>query len=341
MLEIPFLISLEQAPEALGAFLQQHGLLDAREWVLRLEKPGEGNMNVVLRVVTDKRRFILKQARPYVQKYPQIAAPKERILVEGKFYQLVSGYPAVCDNMPALLYFDPENYLLAVEDLGEGADCTFVYKKGQNLSDEELARALDFLTQLHNAPFPDAVRAGFPDNLALRRLNHEHLCVYPFLSDKGFDLDSVLPGLRAAATPHETDTALKQAVVALGARYLSAGKCLLHGDYYPGSWLRSAAGFRVIDPEFCFFGPPEYDLGVFSAHLAMAQAPERQLVHLHAHYKAPAGFDFDLCRAFTGLEILRRIIGLAQLPLDLDLKERVALLEYARGLVMEKNGFIA
>ena len=63
----------------------------------------------------------------------------------------------------------------------------------------------------------------------------------------------------------------------LGALYLQDGTSLLHGDYFPGSWLQTAAGVRVIDPEFCFFGPPEFDVGVLLAHLHLAQphAPER------------------------------------------------------------------
>lgn len=30
----------------------------------------------------------------------------------------------------------------------------------------------------------------------------------------------------------------------------------------------------VIDPEFCFAGPPEFDYGVMAAHLIMADQPE-------------------------------------------------------------------
>jgi 5-methylthioribose kinase len=39
-------------------------------------------MNCVLRIET-ARSFIIKQSRGYVEKYPQIAAPAERVLTEG------------------------------------------------------------------------------------------------------------------------------------------------------------------------------------------------------------------------------------------------------------------
>ena len=47
-------------------------------------------MNCTLRVTTTRRSFILKQARPWVEKYPQIAAPVERARVEAAFYAAVA-----------------------------------------------------------------------------------------------------------------------------------------------------------------------------------------------------------------------------------------------------------
>ena len=47
-----------------------------------------------------------------------------------------------------------------------------------------------------------------------------------------------------------------------GERYLAEGSTLLHGDYYPGSWMTVDDAVFVIDPEFSFKGFPEFDLGV-------------------------------------------------------------------------------
>ena len=80
------------------------------------------------------------------------------------------------------------------------------------------------------------------------------------------------------------DTPLKNAAIQLGKRYLSEGTSLLHGDYYPGSWLKTKTGLRIIDPEFCFFGPKEYDLGVLRAHLKMAEQPISYLIDFWKHY---------------------------------------------------------
>ncbi|CAD5267013.1 MULTISPECIES: phosphotransferase [unclassified Imperialibacter] len=320
-------LSLDISRSAMLQYLQDRNWVEPYEEVLRLEKPGEGNMNVVVRVVGDTRNLILKQSRAFVNKYPQIAAPIERIGVERRFYALAASLPELRKYLPWVVGFDAKNHLMVLEDLGKGADYTFVYKKDEQMTAEELTAAVDFLKMLHGQKFDAETMSTFPDNLALRKLNHEHLFVYPYMEDNGFDLDTIQPGLQALAMTYKKDSALKQKVSALGEVYLSAGSTLLHGDYYPGSWLRVNARFKVIDPEFCFFGPAEYDLGVMLAHLRMAQQPEADIEKVVAQYGG--NVNAGLAGQIEGMEVLRRIIGLAQLPLDLSLEEKEELLKLA------------
>jgi 5-methylthioribose kinase len=174
-------------------------------------------------------------------------------------------------------------------------------------------------------------------NQEMRVLNHEHIFNYPFLEDNGFDLNSVQPGLQALAVPYKQDAGLKKTVQQLGDVYLAnqsgTPKTLLHGDYYPGSWLQTADGVKIIDPEFCFYGPAEFDLGVMIAHLMMAQQPLETLDIILENYEQPTGFSETLRRQFTGVEIMRRLIGLAQLPLSLSLEQKQSLLEEAHSLL--------
>ncbi|MGY8966078.1 MAG: phosphotransferase, partial [Flavobacteriales bacterium] len=53
--------------------------LNKNEALIRTEIAGEGNMNVVMRLKTNQRSFILKQSRTFVRKYPDIRAPLNRI----------------------------------------------------------------------------------------------------------------------------------------------------------------------------------------------------------------------------------------------------------------------
>ena len=62
---------------SLQGYLVERGFAQAGETVIA-ELAGEGNMNCVIRVRLPDRSLILKQARPWVEKYPSIAAPVER-----------------------------------------------------------------------------------------------------------------------------------------------------------------------------------------------------------------------------------------------------------------------
>ncbi len=118
------------------------------------------------------------------------------------------------------------------------------------------------------------------------------------------------------------------------ARYRANGDTLLHGDFFPGSFLTSGSGVKVIDTEFCFFGEAEFDLGVLQAHLLLAQQPDEVIDSLFRRYQGAERFSRSLCDQYTGVELLRRLLGLAQLPLTLDLEQKRALVEQARLMLL-------
>src|SRR5262249_55836460 len=115
--------------------------------------------------------------------------------------------------------------------------------------------------------------------------------------------------------------------------YMRPGECLIHGDYFPGSWLRTHDGIKVIDLEFGFFGLPELDLGMMTAHLHLARCEGWIVETATATYQAACPVDLDLTRRFAGVEIMRRLIGVAQLPLPYGLEEKQRLLEMSREMV--------
>jgi 5-methylthioribose kinase len=316
--------------------LQAQKWLTEDEEVIGIEKPGEGNMNVVVRVKAANKSIIAKQARGFVQKYPDISAPIERIAVESDFYKLVSEIKHLKGFMPTIIGYDAENYVMAMEDLGVGSDFSHLYKKNVHVTNDTINAAIGYLSELHNHKFPEETITNFSNNLALRKLNYEHLFVYPLMKENGFNLDDVQDGLQTIAMTYKTDKVLNEKMANLGESYLSSGNVLLHGDYYPGSWLNVNEEFKVIDPEFCFFGKPEYDLGVMIANLKMAQATDNQISEVWKRYKQPARFSEKLTNKFIGMELIRRMIGLAQLPLELSLEEKKNLLEEARKFVVNE-----
>lgn len=329
----PGVIYLEQAlsPE-LESYFRNKKWLNKEEQLESVEKPGEGNMNFVMRLITNQRSFILKQSRPWVQKFPQVDAPIERVYIEYNFYRFIAPHKNINRFTPAVLGFDPENYTLLMEDLGEGADYTYLYQPEKYLTAEEIKALAGLLSTLHQVEVQAKDRLHF-DNQAMKKLNHEHIFVFPYEEVNGFNLDNVQPDLQAVALPYKKDRALKKTIGQLGDIYLQNHETLLHGDYYPGSWLKVEDGLKLIDPEFSYFGRAEFDLGVMLAHLKMSQHEEAAIEQLLAAYQRPVGFDDSLLWAFTGVEIMRRLIGLAQLPLSLSLAKKEALLGEAAQLI--------
>ena len=318
---------------ALEAYLKRQGWLHENEKVRAVEIPGAGNMNFTLRVKTGVRSFIIKQSRAYVEKYPQVAAPAERALREAEFYSLIATQDSLKKQMPHLIGVDKDNHVLNLEDLGDGVDYSFLYQKGKNLEKAELERIMTFAATLHNSINTTTTNKKLPNN-EMRKLNHEHMFIYPYVKENGLDLDDILPGLKAVGEEFKEDKELQSIVQKLGNRYLSDGTTLLHGDYFPGSWLKTSDGIRIIDPEFSFFGDAEFEIGVTLAHLKMADQPEDVIEKALKIYTDLAPLDEDLCMKFMAVEILRRILGLAQLPLIINLKKRKSLLEEAREILL-------
>ena len=320
--------------------LRDLGWIDTDESLQALEPAGAGNMNRTLRAHLQKRTLVLKQSVPFVAKYPSIAAPADRISVEFAFYRATAASSEVSMRLPRILGFDAENRLMALEDLGASADFTGAYANDDQtsragISPEDSTALLDWISALHALRI-DASRFPEFDNHAMRALNHAHIFDIPLRSDNGLDLDAATPGLAAVARTCSGDARLRQRVAALGDIYLgdaphASTSALLHGDYCPGAWLRhTGTRVAIIDPEFAFIGPPEFDIGVLSAHFTFARIEQAELDAALRSYRAPSGFSFSLARAFAGVELMRRLLGVAQLPLSTDLSMKQRWLDTAR-----------
>ncbi|WP_282148137.1 phosphotransferase [Algibacter lectus] len=306
--------------------LNTMGFLDLKqERILAIEKPGEGNMNVVLRIRTNTRSFIVKQSRPFVQKYQDITAPIERIDVEFQFYKAVTN-KVIAPHIPEILAYNADNYLLILEDLGDCQDMSFLYED-RTMHSSQLHELIDIAAEIHKSK-PSA----YPENMALRLLNHQHIFVLPFLKDSDFHLDTIQNGLQELALIYRHDAALKTEIAKVGEQYLSKGDTLLHGDYYPGSWMTKANHTYVIDPEFSFMGFAEFDIGVMAAHTIMITMNIDCLESIKNRY--PKTLNANLLAKVAGIEIMRRLIGLAQLPLKRSIEEKKSLLEMARTLIL-------
>lgn len=149
------------------------------------------------------------------------------------------------------------------------------------------------------------------------------------------------------STLYDNDT-LKKAVAKLKYRFMNVAQSLLHGDLHTGSLFVKEGSTKVIDPEFAFYGPMGYDIGNVIANLAFAYVraaschEEAQADYLletieqtidgfntlflsdWTEYATEPTAQFDGVAAdyledvlqdtagYAGTEMIRRIVGLAQ-----------------------------
>lgn len=331
------IILREAEPAGVEDFLRERGWIDGSARVAAVTRAGEGNMNLVLRVALaggGVDSVILKQARPWVEKFPDIAAPVERMEVETAFYRLAGADARLAQRLPQLLQADPEHHAALYADLGPARDFTHLYGTVGSTGHEGLAAGdakalLEWLGHLHRLKL-DTQATPELANPAMRALNRFHIFDLPLDGEHAPDADSFCPRLGESACRLRGDGALRQRLQELACEYERDGAQLLHGDFYPGSWLATDEGPVVIDPEFGFFGRAEFDLGVFIAHLHFTGSD----LELLRFYSPPPDFDRRLADGFAGAELIRRLLGVAQLPLAADLAERARLLDLGRDLVL-------
>lgn len=337
---------------ALHSHLVALGWVSARSHIEGLSSPGAGNMNRTLRIHLQGHStptLILKQSVPYVAKYPDIPAPITRDQSEAAFYQGISTNPNLAERCPQLHGHDQANHVLCFEDLGAGLDFTHLYP--QDLANTAgpveayqpaLADLLEWLSQLHLTPLSKSATAAIPSNTAMRKLNHEHIFALPFTASNGFAEFEEVGAWQAELIQ---DPQLLQRIEALGNLYLDTANAtlessvaLLHGDFYPGSWLQAGTApdqVKIIDPEFSFVGPAEFDLGVFSAHLTFAGWTSTARVKLLQNYQPPANFSLQLAEQFAAVEIMRRLLGVAKLPMQTSAATQISWLSDAANVLRQ------
>jgi len=265
----------------------------ADESITEVTIAGEGNMNLVLRVKTDRNSLIVKQARPWVEKYPQIAASDERILSEIEFYRCISKVEDVRSTMPSVLAWDTSLRLMVLEDLGAASDYASLYSGQSDASEVDLVfgKAIHWVTGLHRCDTSEEPNLGCEPLLGL---NHQHMFSLPLSDPPAIDLDQVCDGLTKASRPLCANELVASAMQQLG----------------------------VIDPEFCFCGPMEFDLGVLAAHWIFCGSEAGDATIDRVCDACSKEVSRELLMGFAGAELVRRLVGVAQLPLDADLATR-------------------
>ena len=192
--------------EAIQAFLREKGWIGSTTAVSSLAPAGEGNMNRTLRATLDNTAegspvtLILKQSVPFVAKYPQIAAPQDRLDVEASFYGVAAASADVQRYMPKMLHYDNESNIMCLEDLGDGADMTAGYSRtGDVFNAQDRQALMKWLEYLHCIDLDTSGKRDAFANMEMRYLNATHIFDLPLAKDNGIDLDGFTSNLQKVA----------------------------------------------------------------------------------------------------------------------------------------------
>lgn len=324
---------------ALPEYLREAGLLRGGEAVA-VEPAGDGNINWVRRVRGSGRSFVVKQARPALERFPEYQAPTERIVCEARYYETVRAFDRehVCPNV---LGFDEAARVLILEDLGDAPrlDAALAARVDASAAASRLAR---FLGAVHGATANDASLAGRFPNDGMRRLHGDHIFVLPFSANE-FPLP---PEVRARAEEIWREGRVAEIAARAYERYLEPRGALVHGDVQAGNVLLAERGAVLLDAEIAHAGDPAFDLGTLFAHLWLpavargeAASARTSIEAARTSYAAtnPSFGAADVARAdrYAALEMLRRTLGAARVAAVAEPAASLRVLDFALGKLNE------
>jgi 5-methylthioribose kinase len=231
----------------------------------RVELLGGGVSNIVLRVDTADRAFVVKQSRPQLRTRDAWFSDLDRVYREQEVMQAL--HPLLREVVPAVLFADRANYAFAMS--AAPAD----HRVWKHLL---LAGEVDLALGERTGAVLGRIHQATAERPAL---------VEPFRDHTVFVQLRVDPFYRRV---QERRPEVAEAVEPIVRQMLSVKEALCHGDYTPKNLLVHGAGLTLVDYETAHLGDPTMDLGLFLSHLVLKafRRPEG------------AGPYLDLTRAF-------------------------------------------
>lgn len=322
---------------SLPGYLHALGLIGRGARVV-VEPAGDGNINWVRRArdVESGASWIVKQARPALERFPQYRASTERIVFEERWLRIASEVDVrgVC---PRVVRFDEARRVLVLEDLGDAERLDRALARGAAV-DDALCAVAGLLGAVHRSTRDPALADRFRND-EMRRLHGDHIFALP-LEPNDFPLE---PPLRARAERLWRDAELREIAARAYERYRAPRGALVHADVQAGNVLLAPPAAKLLDAEIAHVGDPAFDVGVLLAHLllpGLARRDLRRAGELAAGtwqaYAAAAGDAVppfaDVAR-YAGIEALRRTIGAARVEAVRDGGTALAALDLAVALV--------
>ena len=254
------------------ALLAEHVGADAAKW--RVREIGDGNVNLVFVVEGDRGSVIVKQALPYFR----LVGESWPLSLRRAFFEyqaLVRQARRAPGTVPAALHCDERQAFTIMEHLAEYATVRRAFIQGQQFPRiaEDLglfmARTLFRGSDVYmEAGERKADLAMFAGNVDLCAVTEQLVFTAPYFSEAMNrhttpQLDDLVATLRA-------DRDLRVEAQKLKHIFATKAETLVHGDLHTSSIMATADSTKVIDPEFAFYGPISFDVGVLLGNLWMS-----------------------------------------------------------------------
>jgi 5-methylthioribose kinase len=233
----------------------------------------DGNINRVIRITCAHGSVVVKQGLPFIRIDPSWELSPTRTVFEGRAYLEWNTFaPGMA---PHVYVLDEAGYVLAMEDLGELTSWRLELLDGR-VQPEAAAAIGAFVASVafHTsslglaAPEPRGPR-GDCANPVMTALMDDVAFLEPYVihPHNGFPEQA-----RETVYSLRRDRPLRLAVGEMRACYLSRCEALIHGDLHTGSVMVGKHGVRLIDAEFCRYGPIAWDVGQLIGNFLIAQA---------------------------------------------------------------------
>lgn len=271
-------LTVESLPHRLGSIPEIADRLGGTPTGWKVREVGDGNLNLVFIVEGETQTLIIKQALPYVRlvgdSWP---LPLKRSFFE--YHALTRQEKRAPGTVPAVYYFDEAQALIAMEFLAPHIILRRALIEGQELP--KIGRDLGLFmarTLFHGSDLSmkaadrKADLALFADNVDLCDITESLVFTDPYFEAP---MNRHTPGLDALVKELRSDRDLKVAAQRMKHLFASKAETMVHGDLHSGSVMVTKDDTRVIDPEFAFYGPMAFDVGMLLANYWMAYFSQR------------------------------------------------------------------
>ncbi len=269
----------ETLPQRLGSLppLIKAAGQDTSRWTVR--EVGDGNLNLVFIVTGNAGAVVVKQALPYVRLVGE-SWPLALKRSYFEYHALMRLGAADPGRTPEIFHFDEAQAMIVMEYLSPHVILRHALIEGRELPDlandlgSHLARTAFRNSDLSmKTAQKKADMALFADNVELCDISENLVFSDPYFEAK---LNRhTTPQLDALAATLRADRDLRVAAQQMKHKFSAQSETLCHGDMHTGSVMVTKTQTRVIDPEFAFYGPFGFDIGMLLANYWMSFFSQR------------------------------------------------------------------